>query len=137
MIASLTGASLALFVVEPTVSGFHDFCRVAQLAARLGVPGLLAVNKADLNKEIAEELEETAAKHGIVLAGRIPYDCDVTRAQIARMTVVEASDGPAARGVRQVWSIVEQQLRLCAASQASGLVQIVNPRDKQVLALKP
>jgi MinD superfamily P-loop ATPase len=137
VIASLTGASLALFVVEPTVSGFHDFCRVAQLAARLNVPGLLAVNKADLNKEIAEELEETAAKHGIVLAGRIPYDREVTRAQIARKTVVEASDGPAARGIREVWSVVEEQLRLCATSRASGLVQIVNPKDKRVLVLEP
>jgi len=134
VIASLTGASLSLFVVEPTVSGVHDFCRVAQLAARLGVPGLLAVNKADLNEEIAEELEETAVKHAIVLAGRIPYDRDVTRAQIARKTVVEASDGLAARGIRQVWSVIEEQLRLCAASQASGLVQIVNPRDKQVFS---
>ena len=105
VIASLTGASLALFVVEPTVSGVHDFRRVAQLAARLDVPGLLAVNKADLNEEIAEELEAMAAKHGIVLAGRIPYDREVTRAQIARKTVVEASDGPAARGIRQVWSV--------------------------------
>ncbi len=134
VIASLTGASLALFVVEPTVSGLHDFRRVAQLAARLGVPGLLAVNKADLNREIAEELEETAAKHGIVLAGQIPYDRDVTRAQIARKTVVEASDGPAAHGIRQVWSVMEEQLRLCAASQTSGLVQIVNPKDKQVFS---
>ena len=121
-----------MFVVEPTVSGVHDFRRVAQLAAQLGVPGLVAVNKADLNKVVAEELEEMAAKHGIVLAGRIPYDRDVTGAQIARKTVVEASDGPAARGIRQVWSVVQEQLRLCVASQASGLVQILNPRDKQV-----
>jgi MinD superfamily P-loop ATPase len=137
VIASLTGASLTLFVVEPTVSGVHDFRRVAQLASRLGVPGLLAVNKADLNEDIAEELEETAAKHAIVLAGRIPYDREVTRAQIARKTVVEASDGPAARGIRQVWSVVEEQLRVCAASHASGLVQILNPGDKQTPALTP
>ena len=30
VIASLTAASLALFVVEPTVSGLHDSCRVAE-----------------------------------------------------------------------------------------------------------
>jgi MinD superfamily P-loop ATPase len=136
VIASLTGVSLAMFVVEPTVSGLHDFCRVAQLAARLRVPGVLAVNKADLNEEIVEELEAMAVKHAIVLAGRIPYDREVTRAQIARKTVVEASDGPAARAIREVWSVVENQLRVCAASQTSGLVQIVNPRDKQALARK-
>ena len=78
VIASLTGASLALFVVEPTVSGVHDFRRVAQLAARLDVPGLLAVNKADLNEEIANELEAMATQHGIVPVGRIPYDREVT-----------------------------------------------------------
>ena len=83
VIASLTGASLALFVVEPTVSGVHDFRRVAQLAARLDVPGLLAVNKADLNEEIAEEIETMALQHGIFPVGRIPYDREVTRAQIA------------------------------------------------------
>ena len=38
VIASLTGASLALIVVEPTISGLHDFKRIAQLALRLGVP---------------------------------------------------------------------------------------------------
>jgi MinD superfamily P-loop ATPase len=136
VIASLTGASLALFVVEPTVSGVHDFRRVAQLAARLGVPGLLAVNKADLNKEIAEELEETAAKHAIVLAGRIPYDREVTRAQMVRKTVVEASDGPAARAIREVWSVVEEQLQLYGDSRASGLVQIVSRGHKRVLGFK-
>jgi MinD superfamily P-loop ATPase len=137
VIASLTGASLALFIVEPTVSGVHDFRRVAQLAARLDVPGLLAVNKADLNEEIANELEAMATQHGILPVGRIPYDREVTRAQIARKTVVEASDGPAACGIRQVWSVVEEQLHMCAASQASGLVQVVNPRDKKASALKP
>ena len=72
VIASLTGASLALFVVEPTVSGVHDFRRVAQLAARLDVPGLLAVNKADLNEDIAKELEVMATQHGILPVGQFP-----------------------------------------------------------------
>jgi MinD superfamily P-loop ATPase len=126
VIASLTGASLALFVVEPTVSGVHDFCRVAQLAARLDVPGLLAVNKADINEEIADQLEATAVKHGIVMAGRIPYDRAVTQAQIARRSVVEVSDGPAATAIRSVWNTVNVQLRKSSATTISGLVQL-NP----------
>ena len=124
VIASLTGASLALFVVEPTVSGVHDFRRVAQLAARLDVPGLLVVNKADLNEEIAEEIEAMATQHGIVPVGRIPYDRDVTRAQIARKTVVEASDGPAAQAIRAVWGEVQKRLSSVATSAVGGLVQI-------------
>jgi MinD superfamily P-loop ATPase len=124
VIASLTGASLALFVVEPTVSGIHDFLRVAQLAARLDVPGVLAVNKADLNKETTRDIEAMATQHGIVPVGRIPYDREVTHAQIARKTVVEASDGPAAQAVRAVWCEVQKRLSSVATSAISGLVQI-------------
>jgi MinD superfamily P-loop ATPase len=124
VIASLTGASLALFVVEPTVSGVHDFLRVAQLAARLDVPGLLAVNKADLNEEIVNELETMASQHGIYLVGRIPYDREVTRVQIARKTVVEASDGPASQAIHAVWAKVQKHLSSVAASAIGGLVQI-------------
>ena len=98
VIASLTGASLALFVVEPTMSGLHDFLRVAQLTVRLGVPGVMAVNKADLNEEMTQSLEQSARQRGIDVVGRIPYDPAVTQSQIARKTVVEASDGPACAG---------------------------------------
>lgn len=110
VIASLTGASLALFVVEPTTSGQHDFLRVAQLTTQLGVPGLLAVNKADLNEAVTSDLEELARQRGIAVVGRVPYDRAVTQAQIARQTVVEASDGPAAQAIRSLW--VQTQSRL-------------------------
>jgi MinD superfamily P-loop ATPase len=125
VIASLTGASLALFVVEPTVSGVHDFCRVAQLTAQLNVPSLLVVNKADLNVEVADQLEATAVKHGIVVAGRIPYDRAVTQAQIARRSVVEVSDGPAATAIRSLWNTVNAHLRKSSATTISGLVQLI------------
>jgi MinD superfamily P-loop ATPase len=129
VIASLTGASLALFVVEPTVSGVHDFRRVAQLAVRLNVPGLLAVNKADLNEALARELETLADEYAIPSVGRIPFDRDVTRAQVARKTVVEASEGPAATAIRRVWSAIRERLHLSAAPQTGGLVQINRPED--------
>jgi MinD superfamily P-loop ATPase len=124
VIASLTGASLALFVVEPTVSGVHDFLRVAQLAARLDVPGLLMVNKADLNEQTANELETMASHYRIFPVGRIPYDREVTRSQIARKTVVEASDGPASQAIHAIWAEVQKHLSSVAASAIGGLVQI-------------
>lgn len=124
VIASLTGASVALFVVEPTVSGVHDFGRVAQLAARMDVPGILAVNKADLNATMVEEIGRMARQLGVAVVGHIPYDRDVTRAQIARKTVVEASDGPAAQAIRAVWCAVQERLSSVASSSVGGLVQI-------------
>jgi len=124
VIASLTGASLALFVVEPTASGQHDFMRVAQLTMQLGVPGILAVNKADLNEEVTRKLEELARQRGISVVGRIPYDRAVTQAQIARKTVVEASDGPAAQAIRSLWAKTQERLHLSLPAAVGGLVQL-------------
>ncbi len=124
VIASLTGASLALFVVEPTASGEHDFIRVAQLARQLGVPGIMAVNKADLNKTATERLESLAQDRGIAVVGRIPYDRAVTEAQIGRKSVVEASGGPAARAIRALWDETKAHLEQIAPAAVGGLVEL-------------
>ena len=82
------------------------------------------VNKADINMDVAEEIEAMASKHGIVTVGRIPYDNDVTRAQIARKALVDMSDGPAAETMRVVWGEVQKRLSSVASSAVGGLVQI-------------
>ena len=124
VIASLTGASLALIVVEPTMSGMHDFERIGRLTLRLGVPALVAVNKADLNLAVAQRLEATALSLGILPVGRIPYDPEVTRAQIAARSVVETSNGPAAEAIIATWCRVEERLRAGSPSQCGGLMQV-------------
>ena len=122
VIASLTGASLALFVVEPTASGQHDFLRVAQLTNELRVPGVLTVNKADLNEEVTKRLEGQARQQGIAVAARIPYDRAVTQAQIAGSAVVEFSDGPAAQAIRRLWNDTKDLLR----SNTSNIAESVS-----------
>lgn len=124
VIASLTGASLALVVVEPTASGLHDFRRVAELMSRLGIPGLMTVNKADLNDEMTERLEEVAQELGISPLGRVPYDPAVTSAQIARSTVIEVSGGPAAKAISAIWEQVEEALQSSVPAGSGGLVQL-------------
>lgn len=126
VIASLAGTSLALFVVEPTASGRHDFQRVAQLTSQLGVPGILAVNKADLNASVTRELEELAVQRGIALAGQIPYDPAVTKAQLARKSVVEHSRGPASQAIRNLWQEVQNCLQFSRPAANGGLVQLAD-----------
>jgi MinD superfamily P-loop ATPase len=124
VIASLTGASLALFVVEPTVSGLHDFRRVAQLALQLRVPGVVVVNKADLNPDMTEQLRGAAGEYGMAVIGQVPYDTDVTRAQIAVRSVVEYSHGAAAQAIREIWLEVQKRLRACEPPTVGGLIQL-------------
>ena len=110
VIASLAGADMALLVAEPTVSGLHDLERVADLAARLRVEAAVCANKADLNAEMTAKVEDTARDRGLRFLGRVPYDEDVTKAQIEGKSVVEFSEGPAAEAVRALWARVEEAL---------------------------
>ena len=106
VIASITGASLALIVVEPTLSGVHDMERVIALTAHFGIPAMVCINKWELNPKISDHIEQSAQSSGASLAGRIHYDRAVTEAQIKALTVVEHG-GQAAEDIRHVWCTLE------------------------------
>jgi MinD superfamily P-loop ATPase len=109
VIASVTGASLALIVIEPTLSGVHDMKRVLALTAHFGIPSMIVINKWELNPHIAAQIEKTALSSDAFLGGRIRYDRAVTEAQIKGMTVVEYG-GQAADDITQIWRNLEQKL---------------------------
>ena len=102
VIASMTGASKALVVTEPTVSGEHDLERVLKLARHFDIPAAVCVNKWDLNPEMTGRIEALAIRSGARIAGRIRYDRAVTSAQIREKAVVETV-APSAVDIRLVW----------------------------------
>jgi len=106
VIASLTGADLALAVTEPTLSARHDLERVAGVADILKTPMVVAINRWDINLDVSHEIEEWCHKEGLPVVGLIPYDRAVTRAQIEGRSVVETSDGAAASALRDLWQRV-------------------------------
>jgi len=110
VIASITGADLVLIVTEPTLSGLHDLGRVADVAKHFGIPGLICINKHDINSEVAAEIEQFAAERGLSVAGRVRYDPAVTAAQIRKLSVVEHQSDGCAADVRGVWSAVSRAL---------------------------
>jgi MinD superfamily P-loop ATPase/predicted Fe-Mo cluster-binding NifX family protein len=111
VIASITGADLVVVVTEPTLSGRHDLDRVAQLTAHFGIPTAVCINKWDINPQIAEAIEADVRDKGLVLAGRIDYDPAVTHAQVAEQTIVEYTQGGAAKQVVAVWDKVLKILK--------------------------
>jgi len=110
VIASLSGADLALIVTEPTLSGLHDMGRVADVARHFGTRGLLCVNKWDLNSDMTETLEQEAERLGLSLVGRVRYDRAITEAQLRRQTVVEYQRNGCASDIKEVWSKVASDL---------------------------
>ena len=107
VIAAIGGASALVIVVEPTVSGIHDMERVIDLAAHFRVPGMVCVNKYDLNPEMTEAIEQLAQTRNVALVGRIPFDPVFTRSMVAGKTLFEYGDEtPTHRLVREIWGTI-------------------------------
>lgn len=104
VIASMSGATMLVLVVEPTMSGLHDMNRVIDLAAHFKVPGLVLVNKYDLNEELAATIEEHAAARNMAVVGLIPFDPDFVHAMVVGKNIVEyAAEGETAALIRGAW----------------------------------
>ncbi|HHV79018.1 MAG TPA: 4Fe-4S binding protein [Firmicutes bacterium] len=110
VMASAAGVSMVLIVIEPTVSGFNDFRRVLEVCRHFGVKTAACINKVDLDEKISEQIERRCEKEGIRVLGRIPIDHDVTRAMVQKMTVVEYSDGPAAKEIQSMWKRIQEEM---------------------------
>ena len=103
VIASLSGADVAVCVVEPTPSGRHDFARVADLCRHFRVPMAVIINKADLNDTEASAIESLCAEQGHTLLGRLPFDGAVTRAMVRKQALTE-TEGPLGDALREMWA---------------------------------
>ena len=104
VIASIGGATALLIVTEPTVSGLHDMERVAQLADHFKVPGMVCVNKFDLNTDQTQAIEKLAKEKNITVLGRIPFDPVFTKSMVQGKTIFEYNtDSTVGQAVKQIW----------------------------------
>ena len=104
VIASIGGAAALLIVTEPTVSGLHDMERVAQLADHFKVPGMVCVNKFDLNTDQTQAIEKLAKEKNIMVLGRIPFDPVFTKSMVQGKTIFEYNtDSTVGQAVKQIW----------------------------------
>lgn len=108
VISSLSGACSALIITEPTLSGKHDMERAVGLAQHFGVPTFACINKFDIDPDNAREIERFCDSHGVPVLARVPFDDAVTDAIVARVPLVEYSQGRAAREVEKLWTSLER-----------------------------
>jgi MinD superfamily P-loop ATPase len=111
VISSLSGASLALLVTEPTLSGMHDLERVLGVCRHFGVPALVCINKYDLNEENSQQIESYCLGQGVDIAGTIPFDNIVTESIVKGVPVVEYADGKVSQEIERMWRSLSTMLR--------------------------
>ena len=110
VIASMTGADLALVVTEPTLSGRHDLDRVTKLTKHFNIPTVICINKCDINSSIVKEIRNAAHSQNLIVAGEIAYDPAVTKAQIAGKSFVEYSNGKLKGQIVSLWESILERL---------------------------
>ncbi len=111
VISSLSAASLAFIVTEPSVSGIHDMERVLSVCRHFGVPVQVCINKYDVNEEGTRQIEDYCAGQGIDVVARVPFDTKVTEAQVQGVPLVEyTSDFRLVGPLEQAWSAVRRRL---------------------------
>ena len=74
-----------------------------KLVSHFGVPAVIIINKADLNEEQAQRIEQMALKHGSRVIGRIPFDRAVNDSLMAGKTVVDFGDSAAKQAILEIW----------------------------------
>jgi MinD superfamily P-loop ATPase len=105
VISTITGADTLVLVTEPTLSGFSDLKRTVTLASGYSMSKYVVINKADLNPEVTNKIQEWCEKMMIKVAGRLPYDAEVVNAMVHQKTIVEwAPDSYITKELEAIWS---------------------------------
>lgn len=106
VVASVSGASVALLVTEPTMSALHDLKRVMFVINRFRVKPLLIINKFNINPQIYQEIKDYALEQGIIHVADIPYNPFFTQS-IGRSQIVAKEYPEIATLFRSIWDNVK------------------------------
>ncbi len=106
VVASVSGATVALLVTEPTMSALHDLKRVMFVIKRFRVKPLLIINKFDINLKISQEIKDYSSVEGIIHVADIPYNTFFTQS-IGRAKIVAEEYPEIASLFRSIWESVK------------------------------
>jgi MinD superfamily P-loop ATPase len=108
VISSLTGATYAVLVTEPSMSALHDLKRVVDLASNFRIPMGCIINKYDINTEISEIIGNYLKETGISLLAMIPYDARFVESVVAGKTVADPDSGYDSSLITNIWNRIEE-----------------------------
>ena len=103
VISCLSGASLALLVTEPTLSGINDLARILDVCRHFSVPAVVCINKFDLNAENCLAIEEQCRIQAVPIVARIPYSDAFLRAIARGGTVLDNGGGDVGEQLQRMW----------------------------------
>ena len=111
VIASVGGVDIGLIVTEPTLSGIHDMERALSLLNHFKIPGLVCVNKYDINEKNTERILNYCVSKGVEVVGQIPFEPIVTEAMVAGKPILEyAPKSNVSIAIKELWEKTLEQI---------------------------
>jgi len=110
LIATLSGANLAVVVTEPTLSGLHDLKRAVKVTQHFGVKTVVIINKYDINLENSVKIEDWCQKNNVRIIGKIHFDNVITEALVKGLPVVEYTDNKVTKEIKSIWQRLREML---------------------------
>ncbi|BBB89650.1 MAG TPA: ATP-binding protein [Methylomusa anaerophila] len=102
-IAALSGASLVLAVVEPTLASMHDLQRLWELIRHFQLPMAVCINKSTLNSLNTHTLIAWCSKKKVPVVGNIPYSDVFNTALQAEKTVMDTNNSEVQEKILELW----------------------------------
>lgn len=109
-IAALSGASLALTVVEPSLSSMHDLERVTKLIKHFRIPQALCINKASINIENVKTILNWCDNNNIPVVGQFDYNNAFYKAIQQGKTITEMNDEVINKEASVMWNKINSLL---------------------------
>ncbi len=110
VIATLSGADLAVVVTEPSYSGIHDMKRVIELADHFSIKTGVVINKYTINEGNTAEIERFCSGKHIPVFGKIPYSSSVVEAVSQGIPSVEYSDDEVSSAIKKAWGLIQHTI---------------------------
>lgn len=111
-IAALSGASLALAVVEPSLSSMHDLERLVKLVYHFNLPITVCINKSTLHQENTKQIIDFCNSKAIPIAGQLPYSDAFRTAVQSGKTVMEIADEDVKEQMTKLWHNLAKRLNI-------------------------
>ncbi|MDR3565917.1 MAG: ATP-binding protein [Negativicutes bacterium] len=127
-IAALSGASLALAVVEPSLSSIHDMERLVDLVAHFHLPIVMCINKSTLHAENAQHIITWCHDKDIPVVGQLPYSDTFRAAVQSGKTVMDMADAAIQERMTEMWQTIARRLKIPAVESGIGFFRrTLNP----------
>lgn len=103
VISSFSGIRHVLIITEATKAGLHDLKRLAELVAFFKAKASCVINKADLNEEMSNEIEQYCKEQKIKVINHIPFHESFYETLQQGKTLMEGGDEFIKKKIIEIW----------------------------------